>query len=683
MKFFSRPFGCYFFPREILFFIGFFFCFEKIILLAAPPDGIDPAALDQIIALEKDKSRRTAGEQKMDSHFIYQLRQKRHQFILPGVTNFEPRLKFENDGRVLVDIKADVSENLLAQIRAGGGTIVSSVPRLRAIRAKIPLELVESLAAMTNVSSIQRARRPQHFTGSVLSQGDFTHGAGLARTNFGVDGTGVKVGVLSDDVEFLANSQASGDLPAKLTILPDQSGTNNSDTTGEGTAMLEIIYDLAPGAQLYFATADNGDASFAQNILDLQSNGCNIIVDDVGYFDESPFQDGVVAQAVNSVTANGGFYFSAAGNGGNLDAGTSATWEGDFSDGGTITRNSTLGRAGETGNYHNFGGQNYDVVQGLGLSDVFAVTLFWSDPLGASSNDYDLFVLNASGNRLYDYSDGPSTGTQDPYEICDAENNYRIVVVKYAGTACFLHVQLETDGYGTLSINTPGSIRGHNSATNAFAVAAADANQAYPNLFTTSDINEYFSADGPRRMFYQSDGTAITPTNFSSTGGALRIKPDLTAADGVATSVSGFSSFYGTSAAAPHAAAIAALLLSYDHALTASQLRFALTNSALDIGAPGIDRDSGAGIILATTALQSIAAQFFAANFQAINLTNGTVQLSFTTQTNHLYQVQVVGDLLSTNWINLGAPIPATNSIYVITDSFTQSNRFYRVQLLQ
>jgi hypothetical protein len=94
--------------------------------------------------------------------------------------------------------------------------------------------------------------------------------------------------------------------------------------------MLEIIHDLAPGAQLFYATGFNGVASFAQNILDLRAAGCDIIVDDVGYFNESPFQDGPIARAVNTVTAGGALYFSAAANSGNKNDNTSGTWEGDF-----------------------------------------------------------------------------------------------------------------------------------------------------------------------------------------------------------------------------------------------------------------------------------------------------------------------------------------------------------------
>ena len=137
----------------------------------------------------------------------------------------------------------------------------------------------------------------------------------------------------------------------------------------EGTAMLEIIHDLAPGAQLYFATAFTSITSFANNIRALRAAGCDIIVDDVFYFVETPFQDGqapgvisttnggVVTQAVNDVTAAGALYFSSAGNEGNLNASTSGTWEGDFVDGGTVRCPCPRGTACTA-----FGAQTFDTL---------------------------------------------------------------------------------------------------------------------------------------------------------------------------------------------------------------------------------------------------------------------------------------------------------------------------------
>ena len=85
----------------------------------------------------------------------------------------------------------------------------------------------------------------------------------------------------------------------------------------------------------------------------------------------------------------------------------------------------------------------------------------------------------------------------------------------------------------------------------------------YPNAFVTTNVVEYFIGHGPRRMFYNPDGTPITPGNYIPTGGRVLLKPDLTAADGVTTTPHGFAPFFGTkSATTPHAAAIAALVLS-------------------------------------------------------------------------------------------------------------------------
>src|SRR5262249_50981366 len=181
--------------------------------------------------------------------------------------------------------------------------------------------------------------------------------ANTARSTFGMNGTGVKIGVLSDGVTNLRLSQDLGAL-GPVTVLPGQRGSGD-----EGTAMLEIIHALAPGAQLFFATAFNGSASFANNIRSLRAAGADIIVDDVIYSNESPFQDGeapnlfsrtsggVIAQAVNDVTADGAMYFSSAGNQGNLTDQTASVWEGDFKDGANGTSPLPTG----AGRVHDFG----------------------------------------------------------------------------------------------------------------------------------------------------------------------------------------------------------------------------------------------------------------------------------------------------------------------------------------
>ncbi len=568
--------------------------------VGAPP--LTAEGLRQISALQDEKAGRTPAQHKMDSQLIYAAKQLRGVPIAAGVTNLQIHVRYETDGRMLIDVNGAVTKDVVAVIEAAGGTVVSRFPKFRTLRALLPIGQIETVAALGDVRSIRRPAMAETRTGSVTSEGDLAHNAATARSTLGADGTGVKIGVLSDSCDYYTTSQASGDL-GTLTILPGQSGIG-SGNTGEGTAMLEIVHDLAPGASLYFATAFISEPQFAQNILDLRSAGCDIIVDDVGYFDEPVFHDGIVAQAVDTVTADGALYFSSAANSGNLTDGTSGTWEGDFVDGGPAGTPVN----GKGGRLHSFGGGSNYNVSVAGGSD-YRVDLFWADPWGASTNDYDVYVLNSGGTTVLGSSTTTQNGSQDPYESIDILSaGNRIAIVKASGGARFLH--LET-GRGVLAIQTMGNTHGHSAASNAFSVAAVSA-AGRSSAFTGGGANpvESFSSDGLRRVFFYPDGTPVTPGNFSSSGGLVRQKPDISAADGVLTAVPGFSRFFGTSAAAPHAGAIAALLKSYAPALTPAQIRTALTSTALDIMAAGPDRDSGAGIVMPLAAMQSLPIPF-------------------------------------------------------------------------
>jgi hypothetical protein len=228
-------------------------------------------------------------------------------------------------------------------------------------------------------------------------------------------------------------------------------------------------------------------------------------------------------------------------------------------------------------------------------------TLQWSDAQGASGNDYDLLLLNPAATEVWDSSTDVQDGNDDPYEVIDSgpwndTGNLLAVVRKLGqGEDRFLHLNANR---GKLAIATDGQTGGHSAARDAFSVAAVDvADAGGPGgVFDGTESVETYSSDGPRRVFYEADGTPITPGDFSSTGGELRQKPDLTAADCVSTATPGFDTFCGTSAAAPHAAAIAALLLDLGSGITPQTVRNALAGTALDIEALGWDRDSGAGI---------------------------------------------------------------------------------------
>jgi hypothetical protein len=576
--------------------------------------GIADSAMEQIVAVEQFKQTFTPAEQKMSFNLVLASRLAQGQAIPSFLVSQAIGDQRDGLGRFNVDIRTDGTDIVAANIAASGGQVTDQNSNEQHVRAFVaPAQLLQ-MASDPNVSWIHDADRATTNVGAVTSQAYVSHTANKAWAALGgasMAGYGMKVGVLSDSATAarVAALIASGDLPADVTVLPGQEGPASG--SNEGTAMMEIIYDLAPAAKLFFATAFNGQASFAQNIRDLHFvYGCNIIVDDVTYFAEGAFQDGTIAKAVNDVVADGALYFSSAANSGNLTLGTSGTWEGDYKTGPAVTAANPIGAAGETGYFHDFGVSNlYDT---LTAATTF-ISLKWSDPLAGACNDYDLFILNSTGTAIVTNgtSAGAQTCTQDPFEAVSSSSgfpaNSRVVVVLYSGAQRALRVDTNR---GRLSIRTTGSTFGHNAGLNTVTMAATYWNSArtgtQPFVGGAANPIETFSSDGPRKIFYNPDGSAITPGNvlFATAGGVTLQKPDFTAADGGSAKTPGFLPFFGTSAAAPHAAAVAALAWSAKPSLTNAQVYNILKTTALDNMAVGADRDGGYGIVMALPAVQ-------------------------------------------------------------------------------
>ena len=320
---------------------------------------------------------------------------------------------------------------------------------------------------------------------------------------------------------------------------------------------------------------------------------------------EGPFQDDIIAQGVNAAVDDGCFYFSAGGNAGNKNDGTAGVWEGDFAAGSPLVLNDV-----NVGVQHDFGSgltQNRITEDSPG-----AYVLWWADPLEGSSNDYDLFLVDQNGDVL-ESSTRIQDGTRDPYEYIDSSEedhtDARLVIVKTSG-AEDRHLRLDTLE-GQLAVSTAGSLFGHAAAEKAISVAAVAVRSAggTGGVFDGTESVRTSNSDGPRRIFFEPDGTPITAGNFSSTGGKVLQKPDLTAATCVSTSTPGFSIFCGVSSAAPHAAPIGALMLEAAGGpgkLTQAALLTAMKGAALDIEASGVDRDSGAGIVMAPGAVDAV-----------------------------------------------------------------------------
>lgn len=601
-----------------------------------PPAGLMPPAdnsvsaqaRQQIAALVRDKKSRTPAQRKIGSQLIYAARMWAGKPIVPGLDRIGTPIQPDMAGRALVEVRGRVNDSLLTALRDTGAEIRSVNTRAGRVVAMLGLPWLEVIASRNDVRAIKVANQPIGNAGFAESEGVVTHQTDVARRLWGVTGTGSKVAVLSDSMRHFEYSQATGDLPEVIDVLPGQDGIQpDGSDSGEGTAMMEIVYDMAPGAEIGFASAFESIDKFAQNIRDLHADGANIIVDDVIYFLEAPFQDDVVAQAVNDVTAAGALYFSSAGNLGAKGLGTSGVWEGDFRDGGPATflgiPDGRLNRfvEGPRTNLYNLN------FYALGI-------VHWTDPMGGSANDYDVFLLSRDGRNVMAAGTDIQDGTQDPLEVVFDPFlfNDRLYIVKNAG-AQNRGLRINSLGY-TQDFTTNGTIWGHAAAVNAFAVAAVDQNLGYPFGFDSGSplSPEWFTSDGPRRIFYNPNGSPVSEaTPLFNGGGVTRLKPDLAAADGVTTYTPGFTPFYGTSAAAPHAAAITATVLEVNPNLVRGELAELYDSTALDLHTPGYDDVVGSGLIMTTKSIQGLIEFIAAPTVKITNITARSADIAWKT----------------------------------------------------
>ena len=577
--------------------------------LAVPTSAQAPskAVVSQIAAIQQIKENLTPAQRKLDSNLAFAAVGQKNPAAVSSFASAMPRLATAVTGKVIVDVHGTISPALVRAIQQAGGDVLYQSARWNTIHAAVPLGSVESVAARADVVRINTAPLARTSVGSVTSQGYVAHRAKQVVEQQGINGAGVNVGILSDSAlpAEVAALKASGDLPPTAYVLTGQDGPANG--TNEGTAMMEIAYDMAPGSTPIFATAFTSEASFADNIIALQAAGCKVIADDVTYSDEGVFQDTIIAQAVNQVVANGSTYFSSAGNSGSKLNNNSEAYEGDFKNGGQVT--GVIGSfEGGQGSFHDFGsGQLFNTVAS---SPSGVVILQWSDPYGGSCNDYDLFVTNSAGTTIKGFSAArqdcsPSSVPDEEFQYASPRAGDRIYVVLYSGNARALHI----NGWGSpLSISTTGNTYGHNAGLGTISMAATFYGSAHKGVVPFTGMAnpvETFSSDGPRKIFYYPDGTPITAGNylFATNGGTTLQKPDLTAADGVFTRTPGFLPFFGTSASSPHAAGIAALVVQARPGYTPAQVKTAMVRSALDNMAVGFDINGGWGVAMANGAV--------------------------------------------------------------------------------
>jgi Subtilase family len=461
-----------------------------------------------------------------------------------------------------------------------------------------------------------------------------------------------------------ATDISTGDLPSIVNVLEEAEAglggcmnyypSTNLPFTDEGRAMLQIVHDVAPGASLAFYTGENSEADFANGIGTLAAAvsaggaGAKVIADDIGYYDEPFFQDGEVAQAINAVVAQGVAYFSAAGNDGTLAYDNTAP---SFS-----TVSTTAPNSGE--HLLNFDMSGATTTTSLPVTiaalvpgEYMAIVVEWDQPYitgapnsGGATSQIDVCITGASGTDQIDsYATGDATTCtgantigSDAYQILIVGNpasasgntapetlNIQVGVANGTAAPGRIKIAVEDDGAGStinaFQTNT-ATLQGHPGAAGAAAVGAAFFFNT-PACGSTPAQLETYSSEGGAPILFDTSGTRLaTPV--------VRQKPDFVGPDGVNNTFLGFTlasdgitggllnttnsscqnnpsypNFFGTSAATPHAASIAALMLQANPAITPAQIYQTLRNSALPMAAQSPSTQSGFGFIQANTVL--------------------------------------------------------------------------------
>ena len=460
------------------------------------------------------------------------------------------------------------------------------------VEGTIPVFKVLALPSLPAFSSASMPIR-ETFVGSIQNQGVPVMRVPQFIMETGYTGMGMKVGVLSDscnDNGSLTNAIASGDLPPNVQVLFDEPGGND-----EGCAMLEIVYDVGPGLNLAFNSAGPGPQGFADGIRALSAVGCQVIVDDVTYLNSPIYNEGRVALAIDEVVfTNGNFYCGAAGN--QADNGYRGMWN---------SINSSIAGGSITGTFMDFGGSPYQRVTIEPQVDATFSIKWDAAYLEGGSVQPNFQVPNTVYAYLVDLSNDTvvATSTFDnqntdmawqamAYTNSGSGNNFGLAYQLVAGPA---PTRLGWTGYVTAPAGVSDllfpqggggcSISNTALAKGSVAVAAVD-------WRTPTTPESFTSFGGPLEFLFDAAGNRLaTPYTF--------YKPQITAPDGVSTSVSGFDPFYGTSAAAPQVAAVAALIWGNQPNLSRDQLTFHLYATAIDLYTPGQDDLTGAGLIQA------------------------------------------------------------------------------------
>ncbi|HVO54518.1 MAG TPA: S8 family serine peptidase [Solirubrobacterales bacterium] len=580
-----------------------------------------------------------------------------------GVAVSGPGSFVRRGNRVLVEVGFDRGAVARRdQLRAAGAQVLAASRPYQVVTATAAPADLPALTTVPGVESVSPVREPilrevDCEGGAAISEGVAQLHAGgseekeEARWKFGTRGAGVTVGVLSDSFDEATEAadesgpvatkakedEETADLPgAPLNTCGGQElpvglvgeDFKSSESSDEGRAMLQIVHDVAPEAKLAFATAFTGETAFAENIEKLQEAGAEVIVDDVSYFEEPFFQEGPIGNAIRAVTEKGATYLTAAGND-NLFDGEGheiASWEAPaFRDSGKCPAAIAQGPGLNASHCMDFDPEApSDDEFGIRVEpeETLTVDLQWAESRHGVGTDLDAYLLDSSGNVVAaSLENNPSHG--QPVEILQWENpssSTRLVdlaINRFSGGNPRLKFILLENGGGVAGTEYPTSgggdvvgpsIFGHSAAADAIAVGAVKYNV---DPEAASAAPERYSSRGPATLYFAPVEAAGASEKLLSP--ELVSKPDVAATDcgqttffaHVYTGQGPAWRFCGTSAAAPHAAGVVALMKSKVPGATPEELRTALTGTATPFASFG-PCAMGAGLVEAVGALEAV-----------------------------------------------------------------------------
>ena len=486
--------------------------------------------------------------------------------LVGGLAVAPPPLAADGSLHVYLDCSPLGSAELQKLQQAGVRIERIQVARGR-VQARVDASALETLAGFSWVHAIRTVDRAVVRAGSVTTEGDAASRADALRAQ-GLDGSGVVVGVISDGIDSVQAAQATNDLPD--VVVPNDSRCQKG-AGDEGTALLEIVHDVAPGAKLLFS----GPASsldMVDAVACLTDAGANVIVDDLGFFGEPYFEDGPVAAAVDAAVTAGVSYHSSAGNE------AQEHLEEDF-----------FPAAGSNGQLHDFAAGAGDPFNGVVVPAGGTLTciLQWNDPFGGAADDYDLVLLDASLNVVAESID-PQVGAQDPIEAVSVVN------------------QTNTDQLA--NVLDPARSRARRAASSCSAWARPRSSTALPPAASSGMRRcRRWSPSAPwtfaipasttSRRSARTDllasisrGSRFAPNPISSRSTASRSRTPVASRPARPSAPSSARRPpRRTRRVSPHS------FSTRTRRLTPAEVQAALTRGAVDIGAPGFDEASGFG----------------------------------------------------------------------------------------